>query len=302
MFQSLDIMRHCLLSRPYDTEVLINCYYGFHATEAKYIVFETLYEMEINTPKAIHHAAETQLEDIVLYRVKSAIQHVWQVAESLRSSFPELKDIEVMTDYAFQENLNKENISQLANSVILTDGDKEIGQVSSGKMIYYNGLKVRQIKAQLIEKFSKTIVHQIGSTVTEKLLRHILNNLETAEFKKHLPTSLDDAGFKRYIFERFAAGFGVGITVFLTLILGPIISIISAPFMLYVLFHPVDVNDPEWRVSCVRDIIAKFEKKRKQIISDTTSSVQKHFELMSKELKSLMEEINFPFVSGYNGE
>lgn len=234
--------------------------------------------------------------------MKSAIQHVCQVAESLRSSFPELKDIEVMTDYAFQENLNKENVSQLANSVILMDGDKKIGRVSSGKMIYYNGLKVRQIKAQLIEKCSKTIVHQIGSTVTEKLLWHILNNLKTAEFKKHLPTSLDDAGFNRYIFERFAAGFGVGITVFLTLILGPIISIISAPVMLYVLFHPVDVNDPEWRVSCVHDIIAKFEKKRKQIISDTTSSVQKHFELMSKELKSLMEEINFPFVSGYNGE
>lgn len=54
-------MRHCLLSWPDDTEILINSYHGFHATEAKYIVFETLYEMEINTPKTIHHAAETQL-------------------------------------------------------------------------------------------------------------------------------------------------------------------------------------------------------------------------------------------------
>ncbi|KAJ8317279.1 hypothetical protein KUTeg_005183 [Tegillarca granosa] len=299
--ESLDILRQCLFSRPVDTEILIDSYQGIHATEAKYIVFETLSEMEINVPKTVHHCAESSLEDIVLHRVMAAIQHVWKVAQSLRSSVPKLSDIEAMTEFAFQKHLNKEIVSKLANVVILIDDEKIIGNVSSGKMIYYNGLKVKQIRTQLIEKCSKSIVQQISSIVTEKIISHILNNLETDEIKNHLPVSLNGEGFQKYILKTVTTGFGLAFTVILTLIFGPIASIVLVPLVLYVLFNPVDVNDPKWRISCVPDIIDNFEKERENIISNTASSVQKQFELMSQELRSFTEEIHFPHTPVYNG-
>ncbi|KAJ8313364.1 hypothetical protein KUTeg_009150 [Tegillarca granosa] len=263
-------------------------YEGKHITVKK--------EMEIHAPQIVYHYAETKLEDIALHRVMSAVQYIGHIAQSLRSSFPELSDIKVMAEDAFKKHLSQKDISEIAYNIKLMDGKKEIGNVYSGKMIYYNGMKIREIRTQLIEECSKTIINQIGSTVAENLLNHIISNLDTKELQKDFSVTVDPLETMRKIFKAFA----VGLTVFLTFIFGPILSITSAGSLLYYVFYPVDLNDPKWRDECVHDIIASLEKKRKKIISETVSSVQNKFELMSKELETIAKETNFPSITYYN--
>lgn len=204
-----------------------------------------------------------------------------------------------MTADAYDEHLNRRNVSKVANSIILTDGNEIIGSTSTGEVLYQNGWKVRQIKQQLQKECSKAVADQIYDALKTKLKNHTWEHMYQ-EIKKHSLVNLDDTAIRSKILHAITASLDIPATI-----LAFLEAFFEVPFLLVLsFFQPVNVNDPVWRYSCVSGSVDKYPKNKKKIISDTVESVHSHYQFISWELKKLEELLHLPFIPdfGYNGE
>lgn len=277
------MLKQCLSVRPDDIEIVIITELGIYATEAKRVVFETLMDRDRKIPKIVYHAAETNFEDIVVHRVKEAIENICILSKSLIDIIPGKRDTDEVITNAYTEHTSQSNISAVAMDVDLDDGNTEIGSASDVPHYYYNQFKIEAMKKQLREKCTETVIDQFVNTVTTNINAQMLEKSRKMSVHSFYfqETNIDLKILKETI-STIITGKVIG--TILAALFTPIF-LIAVPFVaVFRLFSPVNVNDRRWRIECIDVVVVQFQNNKTRITSDASSILVREFQSMKNGL------------------
>lgn len=297
------MLEKCLSARPDDIEIVVITDLGVYATEAKRVVFDTLKDRNIKIPKTVYHAAETNFEEIVVHRVNAAIKNIYKLSKSLIPIFPEERDINEIVTNAYMEHTSESNILTVAMDVNLFDGNTAIGSVSDAPQYYYSQFKINNIKKQLREKCTETVISQFGNTVTANINTKFQNRLEFSEI------SVDS-----FYFQNMDISSDIRLETISTLIkvivLGFILSIVFEPIffsavplaVVFRLLSPVNVNDHTWRIKCISMVDVQFRKNKTKFTSKVSSILVRAFKSMQESSATFRMRRDYSSPYKYDGE
>lgn len=250
----------------------------------------------------MHHAAETDIEKIVDQRVNAAIHSIRMSAQSLRSSFPELESIISIIIIAFDTNASREHISQVAINLDLMVGNTHIGSVDNGPLFYYNAFTIEEIKYKLVKECSKKVVDEKKTDVKNKVSSHIVSELKAKDIFTGTLDKIVDS-FEESFGQFFGVLFG---TIFATVLFLVFETPVLIATQVLRFFVPVDVNDPEWRSSCVVVVHVKLQKKKSSMVSELSRAMNEKFTLSREKLNIFLSRFpsdsTFRYSFRYDGE
>lgn len=294
------MLEQCLSTWPDNIEIVVITDLGIYATEAKRVVFETLKDRNIKIPKTVYHAAETNFEEIVVHRVNEAIKNICKLSKSL---FPLERDINEIVTNAYTEHTSESNILTVAMDVNLFDGNTAIGSVSDAPQYYFNQFKIKNIKKQLREKCTETVISQFGNTVTANINTKYQNRLEFSEI------SVDSFYFQNMDFSSDILLETIS-TLIKAIVLGFLLSVVFGPIFFFAvllaavfrLSSPVNVNDHTWRIKCISVVVVQFRKNKTKFTSKKSSILVRAFQSMKNRLAVFRMRRDHSSPYKYDGE